>query len=47
MNIDEMINYFEEHKSQWNGKHPGVLEDKAHVAGDIIELLQEWKEITE
>ena len=47
MKIDEIIEYFEEQRGAWNGKDNLGLEEKAWMAGEIIELLTEWQETYE
>lgn len=37
----DFIPYFEEIAGQWDGDNPGKGEDRAHIANEIIELLQE------
>ena len=37
----DFIEYFEEIAGEWDGDLPGSKEDRAHIANDIIELLNE------
>lgn len=51
-NLREIIKYVDEIAGQWNGKESGNQEDRAHIANeisnmleDVIELLDELEQI--
>lgn len=37
----DFIPYFEEVAGQWDGDFPGSGEDRAHIANEIIQLLND------
>lgn len=39
------IPYFEEVAGQWNGDESGRVEDRAHIALEIIKLLKELQDV--
>ena len=43
--LKQIREYAEEISGQWNGKESGRGEDRAGIAGDIIEKIDELKEL--
>lgn len=45
LNLDQLKDWAFNISSQWNGKNPGRLEDRAHMANDIIKKSEELQEL--
>ena len=43
--LDEMANWAESIAGEWDGDWPGVEEDRAHQAQDILEGIAKLKEL--
>lgn len=41
----EIKKYAEEIAGEWNGDESGIQEDKAHIAGEIIEKIDELNQL--
>lgn len=41
----DFIPYFEELAGQWNGDNSGNLEDQTHICNEIIEKLEELRNL--
>lgn len=45
LTINQLKSYAHEVAGSWNGDLPGVAEDRAHIANDIIEKCSELSEL--
>lgn len=44
-NLTEIKEWAESISSSWNGDEPGIEEDRAHCASDILEKIAELEEL--
>jgi hypothetical protein len=43
--MDKLKTKMEEISGDWNGDEPGLQEERAHIANDIIEKIEEIEEL--
>jgi len=45
MTLELIKKWAESISGQWNGKEPGIQEDRAHQANDILEKVKELEQL--
>jgi len=45
MDIKKIVEYFEEIAGEWNGDEDGYLEDRASIANEILDKIEELNDI--